>query len=65
MEWATDKTKLPQIIGGEMKRFADSTEPTIVIPVIVKPIQIQIATIGVLIQNRHTSIVVQHTDRIV
>jgi len=48
-----------------MKRFADTGETAITIPVIVKPIQIQVALISVPVQIRHMAVTVKDTGRII
>ena len=63
MEWSTDKTKLSQIIGREMKRFAETDKTTVVIPVIIKPIQVQITFASILVEISHVTITVEGTVR--
>lgn len=46
-----------------MKIVADSEKTIVRIPVIVKPIQIQLAPVAIVVEIRHVAVTVHHADR--
>lgn len=54
------KNKTPSIkIKGEMKRFAHSREPTVVVPPVVNPVQVQVALRTVPVEVRAVAVAVR------
>lgn len=46
-----------------MRRVANASEPIVVIPVFVKPIQVQLTPVAILIEVRRITLAVKLADR--
>lgn len=57
------KNKLPPFNSGRMKIVADSQETIVVVPVIVKPVQVQVTLALVVVKIGHVAVAVHEADR--
>lgn len=48
-----------------MKRFADEQEPVVGVPLVVEPVVVEDAPVGVAVQHRDVAVVVAHRGRAV
>ena len=54
------KNKTPLIkIRGEMKRFANSRKPTVVVPPVVNPVQVEVALRAVPVEIRAVAVAIR------
>ena len=63
MEKTIDKTNSRDKFSGETLRVANGQETAVVIPIVVKVVQVQVPLGIVLVEVRHVAVTVNHSRR--
>ena len=58
MEWATTKTKLPHIIGGETKLVAENRRGVVAVPVVIQPVVVPVPPVAVPVQITNVEVAI-------